>query len=338
MKTTLLSFAHAAVDMACAALFFGCLREGSLWINMVLYNAFAFLMQLPLGIIADRFNKNMLFAGLGCALVAAAFLLTPVPALAAVVAGIGNGAFHVGGGIEVLNASGDKAGPLGVFVSPGAIGLYLGRFYSAELRALPYIMPAVMLVFCAALILPSFRESRFVSRNEELDVSLPKGGLLPLCALFLVVALRSFMGTTNAFSTGEFLSPLPPVLAGLIPVLMLAFGKAAGGFAADAFGTRLTSILSLGLCALGLLLPFHPVITLLALFLFNMTMPITLYASARLLKGAKGTAFGLLTAALFVGCVPYFAAGQMELTALWGFALTLVSLGLLIFGLKKEAA
>ena len=337
-RTILLSLAHAAVDMACAALFFGFLLKGDVWLNMVFYNAFAFLMQLPMGVIADRLNRNMLFAGLGCALVAASFLFTSVPLLAAIVAGIGNGAFHVGGGIEVINRSRDKAGPLGVFVSPGAIGLFLGRFYADKLSPLPFIMPCVMLVFGAAIILVSFKKERFVSENPELEVTLPKGGLLPLAALFIVVALRSFMGTTDAFSAGDLLSGLSPLRAGLIPVLLLALGKAAGGFAADAVGTKLASVISLGLCAAGLLFPFHPVVKLIALFLFNMTMPITLYASARLLKNARGTAFGLLTAALYIGCVPYFLLGAAALSNDLAAALALGSLVLLLAGLKKEAA
>ena len=125
-KLTLLSVTHFCVDMACAALFFGrlCLDAGW-WLWMVLYNACAFALQLPLGLLADRLNRNLPFAAVGCGLVAMSFLPTDSPLLAAVLCGVGNGMFHVGGGLEVLNES-DRAAPLGVFVSPGAVGLYLG--------------------------------------------------------------------------------------------------------------------------------------------------------------------------------------------------------------------
>ena len=337
-ETALLSVSHAAVDLACAALFFGFLKTGDVWLNMVLYNAFAFLMQLPMGIIADRLNRNLLFAGIGCALVALAYPLAGIPVLSAVVAGIGNGAFHVGGGIEVLNGSNGRAGALGVFVSPGAIGLFLGRFYSTELRLVPLLVPAALVLFGLVLALVSFKKSRFVSRNAEFDPKVEKGGMLPLAALFLVVVLRSFMGTTNAFSLGAALSALPPVLAGLVPVLCLACGKAAGGFVSDAIGTRLTSVISLGLCALALFFPASPYLTLAALFLFNMTMPVTLFASANLLRGAKGTAFGLLTAALFMGCVPAFLGAPLEFPSYISGGFALISLALLLPGLKREAA
>ena len=303
-KTAILSVAHAAVDFCCALLFFGTLKPENLLVGTVLYNACAFLFQLPLGVVADRLNRNLLFAAAGCVLVATGSLLTAVPVAAMIVAGLGNGAFHVGGGIEVLNGAKDKAGPLGVFVSPGAIGLFLGRFYAKSLPALPAIVCALMALCAAAILLSARTEIREGSSNAPLSFAVPKGGVLALVLLFLVVVLRSFTGFTAAFSTGGFLANLPAVLAGLLPVLCLALGKAAGGFLADRFGARPTTVVSLGLCALLLFFPLHPALTLTALFLFNMSMPITLFAAAKLLRGAKGTAFGLLTAALFLGLVP----------------------------------
>ena len=336
-RTALLSLAHAAVDFACAALFFGLLQERDVWYSMVLYNAFAFLMQLPMGIIADRLDKNIPFAAMGCGLVAIAFMLTKSPITAAIIAGIGNGAFHVGGGIEILNGSDGKAGPLGVFVSPGAIGLYLGTFYADLLSKHAMAVALLMVLFGAALLLYYRRAGERLPHNAEFSVSMPKGGAPALIALFVVVALRSFMGTASAFKTGDALSSLPPVLGGLIPVLCLAFGKAAGGFVSDAIGPKKTGVISLGLCALALFFPVSPYVTLFALFLFNMTMPITLFASARLLKNAKGAAFGLLTAALFVGCIPAFFGIRLSAPAYVNGLLALLSLGLLLVGLREKS-
>ena len=334
-KTALLSLAHAAVDMACAALFFSALPSADLWLGMVLYNACAFLCQLPMGILADKLNRNLPFAAIGCALVAAGFALREAPLLSVIVAGLGNGAFHVGGGIEVLNGSETKAGPLGVFVSPGAIGLYFGRVFSGPMLSLPWLLPAVLLLFAGALLLIGRTSLRAGSGNAELSFELPKGGVPLLALLFSVVVLRSFAGTTGAFSTGVYLDGLNPVLAGLIPVLCLALGKAAGGLLADRFRPVPTSIVSLGLCALFLFFPLHPALTLCALFLFNMTMPLTLFASAKLWKGAKGGAFGLLTFALFIGIVP-FMLGLVPAGAPWLYgALALASLALLLPALRR---
>ena len=334
-KTTLLSAAHALVDLACAALFFATLSGENLWLGMVLYNACAFLCQLPMGILFDRLDRNLPFAALGCALVALGFALKSVPLLAVIVAGLGNGAFHVGGGIEVLNGSEEKAGPLGVFVSPGAVGLYFGRVFSAFFASTPWLLPVALLLMGGAILLIGSKTLKTGSGNAPLSLETPKFGVPLLALLFLVVALRSFMGTTKAFSTGELLNDLPSVWAGLIPVLCLAGGKAAGGFVADRLKPIPTAILSLGLCTVFLFFPLHPVLALVALFLFNMSMPLTLFQAAKLLKGAKGMAFGLLTAALYIGVVPHFLKLSLPAAPWIHGLLSAASLVLLVIGLLK---
>lgn len=327
-KLTVLSLAHFCVDLSCAALFFGWLgKAADWWLAMVLYNACAFALQLPLGLLADRMNRNLPFAAAGCALVAASFLLTGSPLPAAVIAGLGNGMFHVGGGLEVLNGS-DRAAPLGVFVSPGAVGLYVGTAWAALFAQHIWALPLLMALIGLGLLLTG--KGRLISQNAPLSLDLPKGDGLPLLCLFLVVVLRSLLGS-GAFSTG--LSDLP----GIVPVLCLAAGKAAGGFLGDRLGLRKTAILSLGVAAVLLLLP-RGYVTLAALFLFNMTMPLTLFEAARLLPGAKGGAFGLLTAALFVGVLPKFMGLPLALPGYAWAGLVLLSLFLLWVGLRKEGA
>ncbi len=329
-KLTLLSVAHFCVDMACAALFFGYLCRGAeWWLTMVVYNACAFALQLPLGLMADKADRNLPFAAAGCLLVAGSFLLAGAPLPAAIVAGLGNGMFHVGGGLEVFNGS-PKAAPLGVFVSPGALGLYLGTAGASLLARYGWTMPLLMVLTGLVILAVGRADGTLVSENAPLSLDLQRGDRLPLLCLFLVVALRSLLGG-GAFSTG--LSDLP----GLVPVLCLALGKAAGGFAGDRLGAKRTAVLSLGAAAALLLLP-RGYVTLAALFLFNMTMPLTLHEAARRLSGAKGAAFGLLTCALFVGMLPRFAGLVPALPAYAWAALVLLSLGLLWAGLGKEAA
>ena len=102
-------------------------------------------------------------------------------------------------------------------------------------------------------------------------------------------------------------------LAGTIAVLAVVFGKVAGGFAAAGAGIRRTVVLSLLLSALCFLLSENMVAGVLALFLFNMTMPITLYMLAQRLKGLTGFAFGLLTFGLFIGFLPTYLGTEFPL-------------------------
>lgn len=82
-----------------------------------------------------------------------------------------------------------------------------------------------------------------------------------------------------------------------------------------------------------------PLPGILAVFLFNMTMPVTLWAAARVMPGAKGFAFGLMTFALFLGFLPSWLGWPSLLAGPAGYGLmALTSLALLWFPLRKGAA
>ena len=118
---------HFLIDFTCAMVMFSRVRGGDGWaVCLLLYNFFAFAMQLPFGILADRLDRNAFVAAAGCVLVAVSGFLTGAPPAAACVAGIGNGLFHVGGGLDALNGRNGRCAPAGIFVSPGAAGLFLG--------------------------------------------------------------------------------------------------------------------------------------------------------------------------------------------------------------------
>lgn len=326
MKRTLAACcaAHFLVDFACAFLAFRCLdRSGSLPALLLAYNFCAFAVQMPLGLLADRWDRDGLLAAVGALTTALAFGLTHFPWLAAVLAGLGNAAFHVGAGLETLSVSRGKAGPLGVFVSPGAVGLFCGTALGKG-ETFPAWGAAMALVLIAALLLLT-KQPR-PRCGESAPLSLRALGL-PLLGLLAVVALRSWvgMGLTFDWKTG--------VWAWLL-VLALAAGKAAGGYAADRFGFRRTAAASLLLAAaLYPLSPGSPALGVTAVFLFNMTMPLTLWASARLLPSSRGFAFGLLTFGLFLGFLP--AAFGRTLSAPMAAVWALVSLALLLPGLGK---
>ena len=124
----------------------------------------------------------------------------------------------------------------------------------------------------------------------------------------------------------------------LLLTLALVLGKTAGGFAMDRFGAERASAVSLGLAAALYLASALPLPGVLAVFLFNMTMPVTLWAAARTLPGAKGFTFGLLTFALFMGFLPSFLGWPGLPGGGAGYAaVSIVSLALLWLPLGKEA-
>ena len=129
------------------------------------------------------------------------------------------------------------------------------------------------------------------------------------------------------------------ILPLLLLTLALALGKTAGGFLMDKTSPRAASALSLGLAAGLYLLCVLPLPGTLAVFLFNMTMPVTLWAVAKVTPGAKGFAFGLLTFGLFLGFLPSWLGWPSLLSGPWSYVLcALISLLLLVPALRKEWA
>lgn len=327
------SLSHAVVDFACAFLVFRTMLSApELGLCLLFYNFCAFALQMPFGLLADGWNRNAVVAAAGCLVVAAAYLPALPSMAAAIIAGVGNGLFHVGGGLDVLNDSAERSAGLGIFVSPGAFGLYLGGILgrggapSAAVPVLLLLAAAVGILLCAGKTYAGF-----VSRNAPVELDLPAGGISAAAFLTVVVILRSYMGFNQTLpwkGTGHW---------GLIVTLALVLGKAAGGFLCDALGARRAAVLSLGLSALCYLFAGSPILGTAAVFLFNMTMPVTLWAAARLMPGGKGFAFGLLTFGLFVGFLPTWLGLPSLLTEPWAMALSAaLSMALLLLGLRGE--
>ncbi len=315
---------HFLVDLACAFAMLRWVRPSGSWTEAVLlYDFFAFAGQMPLGLMSDRFGNGRGFAGAGCLLVSAAYLLPGAPMALAVISGLGNALYHIGGGRDVLALSEGKAGPLGVFVSPGALGLFLGAALGRG-RAPAFLPPVLLLGAAAAVWLLCGK-----SAPKSVSLELSGAGLPALTALFLVVVLRSLTGFLLVFpwKTGGW---------AWVFVLCVAMGKALGGRASDRLGVRTAALASLGLAAALFLLSGSPVCGCAAVLLFNMTMPVTLRGAADLLPGAEGFSFGLLTFALFLGFLPAYLDLPLP-GGPWVYAgACLLSLALLLPALGKR--
>lgn len=289
------SAAHFLVDFACAFAILRHLPRTGAAELLLLYNFCAFALQMPLGVLADRLGRNLALAALGCFTAALGFL--PLPgALCAGLLGVGNALFHVGAGLEVLTDWPEVCGPLGVFVSPGAVGLYIGGMLGRA-RLTPALLPALLLLGAGVWLLTAQRAFRPNLRSENPPLTLPSlspQAVAVLAGLTAVVAVRSLVGLNLEFSWrhGGW---------GAAAVCALALGKAAGGFAADHFGLTRTAAVTLSAAAVLFCFSQNPLAGLAAIFLFQMSMPLTLAGAARLLPGARGFAFGLLTFALFAG-------------------------------------
>ena len=317
---------HFFIDFLCAWALFRWCRPTDAWAEVMLwYNFCAFALQMPLGLLADRFRQDRSFMAAGGLLVGLSCLaLGSAPLALSVVAGVGNALYHVGGGVAVLHAYEKRAGPLGAFVSPGAFGVFFGTLLG---KAGTEILAPSLIGLAACLVLAWLLRGEH--RPAPMDPFRTEAPFPALLCLFLVVCLRSLLGFLFVFpwKTGWW-----SVAAACAVVL----GKAAGGYLSDKLGMKWVSLGSLGLAALGFLLSASPLCGVLAIFFFNMTMPVTLRAAADALPGLRGFSFGLLTFALFLGFLPAWA-GALSSAAGWFLALgALASLALLLPGLRRK--
>ena len=334
------SVIHAVVDFACAMLLAGLVSPRiadnayALLAVYLSYNFFAFAMQFPIGIIADSLDKNALVSAVGCVVIAAAYLLYPVGVLAAIVAGIGNAMFHVGGGIDVLNISDRKATLPGIFVATGALGLYVG----AQCNTLGwnrYPVTAVVLLLAAATLVWLYRKAHgsFAIRNATPPIlrDYPRAELIIAGCMLLTIGIRGGFGLVMNFTWKNGFR------IGLITVCAVVLGKMLGGVVGDRLGWRRTTVISLALSAVLFIFAYDSMAAgIAAIFLFNMSMPITLTALANRFEKQRGMAFGLTTVALFVGALPVlFGYGKWLFLRPVLVIATAASAAVLWYGLRR---
>ncbi|MBF0910877.1 MAG: fosmidomycin resistance protein [Atopobium sp.] len=316
---------HFVVDFACVSSMLcavsrvlGESGQGSMEVvalSILLYDIVAFTLQLPIGIALDQLDKNSYAALLSYALVGAGVILSLVPIAllewpAILLLAIGNALFHSAGGLSVLNISQKHAGPSGIFIATGAIGVFLGT-QSAQMGRLQIAFSLLVLLFLCALItlvVQKVNKKYWNVHNVSFDIPrLSFNTLLAIVLLSLVVALRSYAGMVMAFPWKSEMFLL------VLSILGVFAGKALGGVVADRIGFRTTAIFSL-IAAATLFVPSWeiPVMGLLGVFFFNFTMSITLASLANILPNAKGTAFGLASFSLAVGALPALAGFRIE--------------------------
>nr|WP_304578164.1 hypothetical protein [uncultured Acetatifactor sp.] len=407
--TVIYSALHLLVDGMCALAMFGrLLPGGDRGLSILVYNFCAFALQMPLGVALDALcgGKKGREVGFPFLFALAGVLCTMGGAfLHPAVLGIGNALFHVGGGVGTIREDDRRSWRgrgLGVFVAPGALGLYLGTVLGrgGSWQMWAFGTGVLMALLCAGAIwgrkahhfevsgrkahcfgmrgqkvcffeVSGRKAHRFeVSGGEGGTERIPESGvrgrgteadwraeaqpsksspqktekqaagntgqgirntaIAAVCCI-LVVILRSYVGMAVAFpwKTG--------FRAGLLAVLMVVGGKAAGGFASARYGMRMTTTVSLGLAGICYLCSTAMLPGLAALFLFNMTMPITLYWLARSMPRMPGFAFGLLTFALFLGFLPtYFGVAAAVDGPVLGCAGSVLSMLLLTAGRAAE--
>lgn len=304
------SAGHFLVDFACGYELWAMYVRGDLEIISVsliflVYNLLAFATQFALGAVSDKMKSNgALFAAAGCVLTAVGMLVGgAAPYVTVVLMGLGNSAFHVGGGTDALTR--DKGMTrAGIFVSTGALGIALGCHFGEE-DIIPAFMTVALLLTVAASICvyctgerPESEEYVPADTGKFIEKKYIPAALYGVIVLFVAVFIRSYVGfvATHPASESKF--------AFLLPAAAAFAGKFLGGILADLIGARRTATAALVLSApLFFLGGSRFLFFLAATFLFNIAMPVTLCEISRRLPSHEGFSFGLTALALVAGYV-----------------------------------
>lgn len=327
-----LGLVHAAVDAATVTAVYRVSGHDATtavafaWV--VAYDLLAFGLQPAIGYLQDRRLSPRTGILTGLALAGAATLAAPGAASSTgaqltviALAGVGNAAFHLGAGAAVLRQGIEAATPVGLLVAPGALGLAVGAWFGrtpsagpTALALVPVLLGTLVAVRCGkvpALTSVSWRPRRTDglpatpaeaarSLGERVGIRPRHGVAIGAVGLLMgSIAVRSLVGTAapRGFDAG-------PWLAVGVPAVAFA-GKALGGVLADRLGWVRTTVTALLVSSplLALTAP-HPAVLLLGLLVFQLTMPVTLVAVARMMPGHLATGFGLTCLALVLGTLP----------------------------------
>ena len=292
--------AHVVVDAICAAVVFSIASTRAVAPDtfvslLVLYHVLAFGLQAIIGLAVDAARRPRMAAALGCLISASALLFQSSPMFAVVLAGLGNATFHVGGGIISLRLTPWRATAPGLFVAPGSLGLLLGAILGKTGQlASASLLPAVV-VLCLFMARTEVPKDDPVAKTRR---SASRGELI-LGLILLSIAVRALLGFLVTFPWETH-----PVSL-IVLTLAIVFGKAVGGIIADRWGWVRVGVGST-IAALPFLIcgAMYPLAAIPGVLLLNLTMPITLAATAEAVPGHPGFAFGLTCLAFLAGAIP----------------------------------
>ena len=265
------------------------------------YDFFAFLPQGLIGKFIES-HKKLPYETIGNVLMMASIVMVASPVYKLhvagyIVLGIGNAIMHECGAIATVTESKGKIFPSALFVSGGGVGIVIGQTMGvAQVSWLWLIIPAVLSEVCALAARKSVRKGTY----PAFDVVEKKFSPWTIVA-FVVTAVRSYLGYAIPISWNKELWQTIFLFG------IMGLGKALGGYFVDRIGARKTAIFST-LAAIPFLVFGDKlmVVSVIGVFFFSMTMSITFAMCLSILKYSPGLAFGVTTAALFIGLVPAF--------------------------------
>jgi FSR family fosmidomycin resistance protein-like MFS transporter len=286
------------------------------------YGGMAAVSQPLFGVLADRFGTR--FTGLTLVWTALTFSLVgfvttfPLLVLLAVASGLGSGAFHPMGALDVraLLPAWRRSAGMSIYVTAGTVGVAVGPLigilvfhafgiHGTGLLVIPGLVAGGYLLWRMRAVKPAAVAARAVAAVA------PRAPVIALALVIGVMMSRSW--TVNVFQAftptwyqqlgygPEFYGPLATTL-----VLASAVGTVGCGTLADRYGRRVVILATLVLSAPAILLftafpgPWAFASAVLIGFLAASTAPLMLLMAQQLMAARAGLASGLVMGLGFV--------------------------------------
>lgn len=291
----LYSLLHFLVDGVCSLVIWARLYQGASIqsdILFIIYNVLAFCTQPLFGILVDKYkNKEKLFLASSIILLILGVVFSFEYISSAILLGIGNSIFHIVGGKYVICKTDNDIVSLGVFVAPGALGLVIGRYFIS--LAIWIVFISLLVILTIFLLLSKIEVPE--RKKKQINASASLFFTLVFMIIF-VVLFRSFVGGANIFTFEKNLTIL--LIMGIVTML----GKMLGGILSKYIGMNISIIVTMTVSLICFIFFNQNVyLSLLAILLFNCSMPMTLCLMNELFPKHEGFAFGILAAFLMPG-------------------------------------
>jgi len=267
----------------------------------IIYNFFAFAFQVPMGFVMDRLKIYKYVGIIGFGLIGVCYAIRMGnPYIFAIIVGIGNGLFHLEGGVNAYDNSKGTAFLNGLFVAPGAMGIFLGSAFN-DYVSTTYIPILLVVIAIMLLVFVQRDELSFLeSEQKEIEKENKAFSIHQILSISMMIGIsiivRSIGGSAILYEwkTG--------FVIGLIYTICVVLGKMFGGLIGDKIGLKKTASVALLLSTISLILGFNiPFFGYIGIFLFNIPMSITLLILERCNLKNIATMVGLNTLFLFLG-------------------------------------
>ena len=201
-----------------------------LGIFILLYHLIAFGGQLPFArILEHKFQPKRYLLACFSLLIGALIFLDISPELAIVFSGVASAIIHVTGGVEAIGKN-EKAFGIGIFASPGIIGLIGGGFMASA--GINFVLPGILVCFSYLTVLSRFfTPSKSLIHSEKKQATIEGHDVL-MAIILTIICLRSFIWDIIQMVERENYNALA-----IIAVAAMC-GKIIGGFAADKIGYK----------------------------------------------------------------------------------------------------